>query len=191
MKTVKEVTEILYYKWKTQDSIIKILNDPVKKNRYFPHAYLNENATVKGNKQWLIPEIDIINIIISDRKDIEEAENKLNIISSFDMYQEKAADFANYKGFNDFDKLGLIYPALGLVGESGEVAEKVKRLLRNEILSEKYKEEIAKELGDVLWYVAELARKLKFKLSDIAKMNIDKLEDRKQRNKINGNGDNR
>lgn len=115
---------------------------------------------------------------------------------TLDDYQEVcASDFAFYPGW-------LIYPALGLAGESGEVAEKVKKLIRDDEmpLDENFNAtnidadkriEIAKELGDVLFYVAMLADDIDYQLSEIAQMNIDKLTDRKERGHLRGSGDNR
>lgn len=87
----------------------------------------------------------------------------------------------------------IVYPTLGLVGEAGEVAEKVKKVLRdnNGEFTLKKKEELAKELGDVLWYIANLANDLKYDLETIAEMNINKLKSRQERNKLKGSGDNR
>lgn len=82
----------------------------------------------------------------------------------------------------------IIYPALGLCGESGEVAEKIKKFLRDGILNDR---EVAKELGDVLWYVANLAEDLGYDLAEIADINLEKLESRAKRNVIKGDGDNR
>ncbi len=79
------------------------------------------------------------------------------------------------------------------MGEAGEVAEKIKKLFRDHggKLTKDYKLEIAKELGDVMWYIAQLSTELNLKLSDIAKMNLEKLMSRKVRGKIHGSGDNR
>ena len=87
----------------------------------------------------------------------------------------------------------FIYPVLGLCGESGEIAEKIKKVIRDEggIVSEHKKEEIKKELGDVLWYISQIATELRLSLDAIAKANIEKLQSRLERNKISGSGDNR
>ena len=82
---------------------------------------------------------------------------------------------------------------LGLAGEAGEVEDKIKKALRDDSsqLTSKTKEGIIKELGDVLWYVATVARYLDVSLDDIAKENIAKLQSRLERNKLSGSGDNR
>ncbi len=87
----------------------------------------------------------------------------------------------------------IIYPALGMCGEAGEVADKVKKVIRDnaqDFTAEK-KREIAKEIGDVLWYCAVLSHDLGFTLEEVAQMNIDKLQSRKERGKLSGSGDNR
>lgn len=87
----------------------------------------------------------------------------------------------------------IIYPTLGLVGESGEVAEKVKKVFRDnhsEFTNEK-KVSIAMEIGDVLWYCAALANDLGFSLDEIGEMNHKKLHSRMERGVISGDGDNR
>ena len=85
------------------------------------------------------------------------------------------------------------YAALGLAGEAGEVADKVKKVLRDNsgIFDDLRKIEIAKEIGDVLWYCALLSNNIGYDLDFIAKMNLVKLEDRKARGVIGGEGDNR
>ncbi|HPM38838.1 MAG TPA: nucleoside triphosphate pyrophosphohydrolase family protein, partial [Candidatus Pacearchaeota archaeon] len=87
----------------------------------------------------------------------------------------------------------FIYPTLGLVGEAGEVAEKMKKVLRDNdgVISEEKREEITKELGDVLWYIANLSKELNVSLEDVAQKNIEKLQSRQQRNELHGSGDNR
>lgn len=109
----------------------------------------------------------------------------------FDHYQRVAASTAVYPGKGEI--AGLSYTALGLNGEAGEVAEKVKKLLRDgdgEITPVKAAE-IAMELGDVLWYVARAASELGYSLDSIAMFNVEKLQDRKDRGVLQGSGDNR
>jgi NTP pyrophosphatase (non-canonical NTP hydrolase) len=101
-------------------------------------------------------------------------------------YQRKAESTAVYP-----DEYRILYPTLGLAGEAGEVADKVKKVYRDGEPSMFHKEELAKELGDVLWYISILARDLGYSLEYVAQMNIDKLEDRMSRGKIKGSGDNR
>ncbi len=107
----------------------------------------------------------------------------------FSEYQEKSRVTALYPDKNN----NFIYPTLGLVGESGEIAEKIKKVLRddNGELTEDKKTEIGKELGDVLWYIAQLATELDINLDEIAQGNIEKLYSRLERGKIGGSGDNR
>jgi NTP pyrophosphatase (non-canonical NTP hydrolase) len=87
----------------------------------------------------------------------------------------------------------VIYPTLGLLGETGEIAEKIKKMFRdrNGELSQEEKDLLAKELGDVLWYLSQLASELGLSLSDIATGNIQKLKDRMERRVIHGSGDKR
>ena len=87
----------------------------------------------------------------------------------------------------------VIYPALGLAGETGEVADKIKKVYRDNggLFGGEHKRAIAKELGDVLWYLTNLAEDLGFNLSDVAQMNADKIESRMTRDKIHGEGDDR
>ena len=107
----------------------------------------------------------------------------------FDLYQGNAEDTAVYPNKGD----NLYYPALGLAGEAGEVCEKIKKIYRDKkgILSVDDKEELTKELGDVLWYVATLASEIDIYLSEVAEMNLNKLESRMKRGVIKGSGDNR
>ena len=86
-----------------------------------------------------------------------------------------------------------IYPTLGLVGEAGEVADKVKKILRDKKgeFDKDSKEALKFELGDVLWYISQLSSELGFELDDVANANLQKLNSRKSRGKIHGSGDNR
>lgn len=108
---------------------------------------------------------------------------------NFKEYQEKTALTAIYpKGV-----LGFIYCALALGGESGEIQEKVKKIIRDKagMVSPTDVEEIKKELGDVLWYISQLSSELGISLDDVATTNIEKLSKRKSDGKIHGSGDNR
>lgn len=113
----------------------------------------------------------------------------------FDEYQKHTKRTAKYriaKGKRVLTK-NLVYPVLGLNGEAGEVAEKLKRLVRGEVtaINADDREAIALELGDVLWYLAQSAFQLNFKLSEIVKMNVQKLQSRRRRGKLHGSGDDR
>jgi NTP pyrophosphatase (non-canonical NTP hydrolase) len=87
----------------------------------------------------------------------------------------------------------LTYPALGLAGEAGEVAEHAKKTLRDDegIISDERRAAMSKELGDVLWYVAQLASELELELDDVASENLQKLFSRQRRGVLSGSGDNR
>lgn len=101
------------------------------------------------------------------------------------MYQEAALRTAVYPR-----EVHTLYPAIGLVNESGELLGKVKKTLRGDV--DFYpKEAIIDELGDVLWYAAVLANDLGVTLGSVLQRNLDKLEDRAKRGVIKGNGDNR
>lgn len=110
-------------------------------------------------------------------------------LMDFDVYQAECKKTAVYPTIGR----KFVYPVIGLVGEAGEVSEKIKKLFRDDggILTKEKSIEIAKELGDVMWYVAQISTELKLKLSDVAKMNLEKLSSRKERNKLHGSGDNR
>jgi NTP pyrophosphatase (non-canonical NTP hydrolase) len=87
----------------------------------------------------------------------------------------------------------LAYPALGLCGEAGEVAEHAKKAIRDDDgnVSDERRAAMAAELGDVLWYVAQLASELELELEQIAQANLAKLRSRQQRGVLSGSGDNR
>jgi NTP pyrophosphatase (non-canonical NTP hydrolase) len=108
---------------------------------------------------------------------------------NFNDYQAKAHKTAKYPVIGH----GVIYPTLGLANEAGEVAGKIKKLFRdkNGYITEETREALKAELGDVLWYLAQVATELDLTLDDIAESNIAKLYDRLERGKIQGDGDNR
>ena len=108
---------------------------------------------------------------------------------TFEEYQKSSRKTALYPDVGN----NFIYPTLGLAGEAGEVAEKIKKVLRdnNGVVDESRREEIAKELGDVLWYVAQVASELGLSLDKIANQNIEKLYSRSERGKLSGSGDSR
>lgn len=110
----------------------------------------------------------------------------------FDEYQEKIIKYDTFSKCG-LSEVGFIEKVLGLTGEAGETADKIKKILRdkNGELSDEDRKAISKELGDVLWYLTSIARYLDVPLSEVASQNIAKLEDRYQRNKIHGAGDNR
>ena len=98
-------------------------------------------------------------------------------------YQRAAVSTAIYK-----KEHAVIYPALGLAAEAGEVANKVKKILRDGKFD---REAIADEVGDCMWYIAALCRDLNIDMQQIANNNIKKLKDRLERGVISGSGDNR
>lgn len=105
----------------------------------------------------------------------------------FDEYQMEALNTAIYP-----DNYKIIYPVLGLVNEAGEVAGKLKKVYRDDGISNKeFIENMKKELGDVLWYVSAIASDLDLSLNEIAEGNVTKLKDRQERGVLKGNGDNR
>jgi len=87
----------------------------------------------------------------------------------------------------------IVYPTLGLVNEAGELAGKVKKIFRdkNGQISEADREALKQELGDVLWYMAQIATELNLSLAEVADANLEKLFSRLERGKIGGEGDTR
>lgn len=122
------------------------------------------------------------------RSEKRELNNNKKTIMELTDYQISALETAVYP-----EQYNIIYPALGMAGEAGEVADKVKKVIRdnNSQFTEEKKREIAKEIGDVLWYCAVLAHDIGFSLEEVGRMNIDKLKSRQKRGKLSGSGDNR
>lgn len=102
---------------------------------------------------------------------------------TLDEYQAAAKETAVYR---ENPSLHMIYPALGLCGEAGEVAEKIKKFLRDAVLDHNA---LRLELGDVLWYVSAMATEFGWTLEEVAQGNLDKLRARKERNALHGSGD--
>lgn len=106
-----------------------------------------------------------------------------------DDYQKKSRKTAIYpnQGKN------IIYPTLGFVGEAGELADKVKKIFRDDSgkIKPEVKEAIVNEIGDVLWYMAQLCTELNIKMSEVADRNLKKLLSRQKRNTLHGSGDDR
>jgi NTP pyrophosphatase (non-canonical NTP hydrolase) len=107
----------------------------------------------------------------------------------FSDYQRRSRATALYPGLGE----SLAYPALGLCGEAGEVAELVKKALRDEggALSAERRDRLAQELGDVLWYLAQLTTEAGLDLDAIATANLEKLASRAARDRLHGDGDDR
>jgi NTP pyrophosphatase (non-canonical NTP hydrolase) len=114
--------------------------------------------------------------------------NKYKKVSDLDMYQQVAKTTAIYPR-----EQAIIYPTLGLTGEAGEVANKVKKIIRDGTNKndEGLVQDLSAEIGDCLWYIAVLADDIGCKLSDIANTNLIKLENRKKKGTIHGSGDKR
>lgn len=107
----------------------------------------------------------------------------------FSEYQRLSRETAIYPDLGN----NIVYPALGLCGEAGETAEKVKKAIRDDggTLTEERRAAIGAELGDVLWYAAQLATEAGLDLEDLAEANLEKLMSRQRRSVLHGSGDTR
>jgi NTP pyrophosphatase (non-canonical NTP hydrolase) len=109
---------------------------------------------------------------------------------TFEEYQKQSRFSAQYPILGS----GVVYPTLGLAGETGEVVEKIKKIFRDNkggVADEASLLAIKKELGDVLWYMAQIATELNISLDDVATHNMEKLKARVERGTIHGSGDER
>ena len=115
-------------------------------------------------------------------------EGEIKQLVTLDDYQDKAINTRMYP-----QDMAIPYCALGLTGEAGEVAEKVKKIIRDKggVLTDEDRADLKLELGDVLWYLTDFADQIGFSLREVAQANYEKLESRKARGKISGSGDNR
>ena len=109
---------------------------------------------------------------------------------TFDEYQIEAEKTATYPQGSLIESLS--YLGLGMTGEAGEVADKLKKWLRGDYyLHVEKQKEIIIELGDCLWNISEIARQLDYSLEEVAELNIEKLKSRQERNVLHGDGDDR
>jgi NTP pyrophosphatase (non-canonical NTP hydrolase) len=112
---------------------------------------------------------------------------------SLNQYQTDATELATYPNVS----FNMVYPAMGLAGEAGEACDKVKKFWRNTgdmsdlEATEEWRLELAKEIGDVLWYASALAKEIGMTLGEVAEINITKLRDRHARGVLKSEGDNR
>ena len=108
---------------------------------------------------------------------------------NFTDYQSKSRKTAKYPAIGH----GVIYPTLGLTNEAGEVAGKIKKIFRDKggVIGELEREALKSELGDVLWYLAQVCTELEIPLDEVAEGNIEKLYSRLERGRIGGEGDDR
>ncbi|DAZ89906.1 MazG nucleotide pyrophosphohydrolase domain [Mycobacteroides abscessus subsp. abscessus] len=116
----------------------------------------------------------------------------MTTVNTLTEYQRRAAETAIYPGADDIESVdGLAYVTMGLVGEAGEIANKVKKILRDDggVITASARLRLVFELGDVLWYLAQTATQLGIDLDSIAGMNIAKLASRSERGTLQGSGD--
>lgn len=108
---------------------------------------------------------------------------------TFDYYQEQSKKTAIYPVVGK----SFVYPALGLADESGEVLGKIKKIFRDKggEVTDEDRQALKKELGDVLWYLAQICTELDLAFEEVAAANLDKLLSRKERGKLQGSGDDR
>lgn len=118
-------------------------------------------------------------------------------IMNIDEYQNRTNDTANYSDYIKdltFEKAVMSYLSLGIAGEGGEIANKMKKYIRGDfdlMADETKKKDIAMEVGDVIWYAAQLLEQMGFSFSEVATANILKLKKRKEQGLIRGDGDER
>lgn len=114
---------------------------------------------------------------------------KMLTVITLQEYQEEARKTAIYPNVGE----NLQYVVLGLCGEGGEIANKVKKIARDSdgVMSDEVKKQIFKELGDTLWYLSNICDEVGLSLEDVANNNILKLRSRQKRGKLKGSGDDR
>ncbi len=112
---------------------------------------------------------------------------------TFDEYQTESKKTALYPKHDGSLNYTLTYPVMGMMSEAGEVAGKIKKVIRDNggVIDDAKKAELAAEVGDVLWYVAQICTELGVSMNDVAQGNLDKLFSRQDRGVLGGSGDNR
>ena len=158
----------------------------------FCHMYVAELAhktEEEIDRLVLEPALDALTCYARSSLRYAEKSRQGKTALTFDEYSDITWDLAKYPDKGD----NITYPILGICGESGEIADKFKKILRDKDshMSEEDRIEILKEIGDVLWYLSALSIELKTDLGAVAKMNITKLRDRNERGVLGGSGDNR
>lgn len=106
-------------------------------------------------------------------------------------YELATEETAHYPGATEGSIEAVNYCILGLIGEAGEIANKWKKLYRDDLDYRQVRLDLGAELGDVCWYVARLADELGFTLEEVMQANLEKLASRKERGKLSGSGDDR
>jgi NTP pyrophosphatase (non-canonical NTP hydrolase) len=165
--------------------------DGKEKLLQFDLVFNQDNSAIMGDEEAILELKRLIREKVNPSRYDEVDEllyNEFKKPLTINEYQNKAIATAIYG-----EGSSIIYPTLGLSGEAGEVADKVKKVLRdnNGEFTDEVKKQIIFESGDVLWYLAALARDLGYTLEEMAQMNLEKLASRKERNMISGSGDNR
>jgi len=177
--------------WPTEEEILK---GRVASLEAELKLYQSILSSLKGGEQ-LVKFVETDPVL----KKIRESSDRPPSIS-FDEYQTTAWKTAIFPGvttdvttMDNHPHPQWYYPVLGLCGEAGETAEKFKKIIRdkNSIIDEEDKKQIEKELGDILWYMSAICSLLEMKLSDVAKNNLEKLNSRMERGKLQGSGDDR
>lgn len=170
-KVARYHPDIVFVKSKSNDDGFDIILDEVHLSR----SFVREIANAVGEYR--------------NSKDSKKKRNKMDT----ENYEKIVVETAAYPKSGEGEVIGLAYTALGLNGEAGEIAEKIKKLIRDSsgVLVEETRQALLKELGDVQWYLAALARELKSSVGEIMEMNMQKLRARKENNTIHGSGDDR
>ena len=165
----------------------KVINDETKEIYEITEHDVTEVITALEKQGYGRP-AKMLYVLFSS---LSEERDFMGIGEGFRKYQNQASKTARYPDRSNL--MGLLYTALGLAGEAGEIANKVKKILRDEsgnLTPETYNK-LQEELGDVLWYASQLSWEIKYDFGDVAINNLYKLRNRLEQNKIKGEGDER